>query len=133
MTGAIFMTKPGRWMERVPAQAGITKLGLVLLAGTDLLSAHGGTEQRGKNAEVEQPRHQWNEPDHSHDNAAHTLDDQQTQGDKDNTCRNTDNAAGRGSYEFYKWVHFLFLLFKLNLIVAPSIVVLNSFVCDKVT
>jgi hypothetical protein len=87
---------------------------LVLLSGANFRAAHGGSKERGKDAEVEQSGQQRYQADDGHDNSASAMDGQQAQGNKDNACDNTSDAAGGGSHKLYEGVHFISPIFDLD-------------------
>jgi len=81
--------------------------GWQLIAGADLLTAQWGAEQRGEDAEVEQPCNQWQKPDHRQDDPTYSMNDQQTKGNDGGTSNDSGDAASGGSHKFHKGIHFI--------------------------
>src|SRR5271157_3105130 len=104
----------------------------VLFSRADLRTPQGGAEERGKDAEVEETSHERQEADHSHDDAAHAVNAQEAPGDEGDACHDAHDAAGEGSHEFDKGVHFLSPI-RFEWVSKPSIGVWGDPVCDKVT
>jgi len=93
----------------------------ILLAGADFRATHGSAKKRSKDAEVEQPGYEWHQTNDGYDDATYAaVHNQKAQGDEDNACHNTSDAASRGSHKLYEGIHFLSpILFEL--VYTPSI------------
>jgi hypothetical protein len=78
-----------------------------LLSSADFRATQGIAEERGKNAEIEEPCHKREHADHRHNQAAHAVHAQQAQDNQDDASYDTSDPTCRGSHKLYKGVHFI--------------------------